>query len=99
MSDLDEALEIAMRWKDEKSSWGPNKTLGILSRALLSARTEERRIREDEARECLRIARNEAGSWLSPTAEDICIQIERRINEHADQTPLSTLAALTQEKK
>lgn len=41
------------------------------------------RTREDEARECLAIARNYAGSWLSPTADEIVTALERRVNEHA----------------
>lgn len=41
MSELDEALEMAMRWKDEPTtSFAPNRVLGILSRALLDSRVE-----------------------------------------------------------
>lgn len=50
---------------------------------MLAAR--EKHIREEEARECLAIARSYAGSWLSPTADEIVTALERRVNEHAPQ--------------
>lgn len=41
MSELEEALEIAGRWKSESAaSFGPNKALGILARAMLDARRD-----------------------------------------------------------
>lgn len=52
-------------------------------RALKLTPSPQPRTREDEARECLAIARNYAGSWLSPTADEIVTALERRVNEHA----------------
>jgi len=39
---------------------------------------------EDAARECLTIAKNYAGSWCSPTADEIVTALERRVMEHAE---------------
>lgn len=42
----------------------------------------EEKIREDEARECLALAKNYAGSWCSLTADLIVTAIERRVQSH-----------------